>query len=139
MDNLDASECRALWLAVLKQALDDLATEPYHAFHFDCSHALFFCPGAWAAHLILLAEAVDRHPDDLRNVARTRLEARLVHEPMTEMPARPVPLPPERLEPPPIVVVQPPPPPVQHYRPANNNSAGRGDWLRRFINSGYRS
>jgi hypothetical protein len=57
---------RALWCAVVQQALDDLDYEPVNSLLHDDAAAFFLNGGEWAVSRGEVADMLDIHPDDIR-------------------------------------------------------------------------
>jgi len=71
---------RALWAAVVIQALDDIETEPMASVSFTDAEAFFTRMGAWGEARMAIADFLDLHPDDLERVGRRALAMRRAGE-----------------------------------------------------------
>jgi len=71
---------RALWAAVVIQALDDIESEPMASAAFTDAEAFFTRMGAWGEARMAIADFLDLHPDDLERVGRRALAMRRAGE-----------------------------------------------------------
>lgn len=82
--------CRALWLAVLLQAKEDLRYEPLDSVDFNAAAAFFTSGGEWAVSRRDIGELLGIDPSALRRLGRTWLAERRVSEGLPpEAPAAP--------------------------------------------------
>src|SRR5664279_2250823 len=71
---------RALWVAVVQQAIDDVADERIGSLDWDEAVAFFTHAGDWAAARTGVADMLELHPDDLVRVGRRLIAERRVSE-----------------------------------------------------------
>ena len=71
---------RALWVAVVQQAIDDVADEPIGSLDWDEAVAFFTDAGDWAAARTSVADMLEMHADDLVRVGRRIIAERRVSE-----------------------------------------------------------
>lgn len=114
---------RALWAAVVQQAIDDLDAPPDSLERADAV-AFFTGRGEWRQSRIDIADRLGIHADDLERCGRRLMEERGITE---SVPARPVP----RVVEPPVVVVALPSP----VKPARKPKVAKDRtwWIRQFL------
>src|SRR5664279_3905972 len=71
---------RALWVAVVQQAIDDVAEERIGSLDWDEAVAFFTHAGDWAAARAGVADMLDMHADDLAHVGRRLIAERRIRE-----------------------------------------------------------
>lgn len=78
MSVLAEQPCRALWAAVVLQAVEDVRSTVIGSIEFDHAAAFLTATGAWAESRAAIADCLDCHPDQiLRSGARYVAERRV--------------------------------------------------------------